>query len=239
MRAENPFIKTRPRLPPSGLGAPPRRGSTWRTQAQPEGSSPRAPTGASLLPPHLSAPHDPGPRASIPPMVVCMSKGSYFTPKVESQQMSKPVRPTIDERLAMRRCGQLAKENDAKEPNVLGVGSLNLGDASMCAFPARVRRRGAAVEGPRTLNTRPRAQVPAGKVRCRQQSVDADARAAARHRRGLRAAGARRAAARQQPHPAPRHRALLLTSVPCLASPVREWIGRGGGVHPKAQLDGG
>jgi len=114
----------------------------------------------------------------------------------------------------MRRCGQLAKENDAKAPNVLGVGSLNLGDASMCAFPARVRRRGAAVEGPRTLTTRPRAQVPAGKDRCRQQSVDADTRAAARHRRGLRAASARHAAARQQPHPAPRHRALLLTSVP-------------------------
>ena len=65
-----------------------------------------------------------------------------------------------------------------------------------------------------TLTTRPRAQVPAGKDRCRQQSVDADTRAAARHRRGLRAASARHAAARQQPHPAPRHRALLLTSVP-------------------------
>ena len=68
----------------------------------------------------------------------------------------------------MRRCGRLEKENDAKAPNVLGVGSLNLGNASMCAAPARVLRN-AAVEVPLTLTTRPRAQVPASQDRYRHQ----------------------------------------------------------------------
>ena len=105
MRAENPFIKTHPRR----LAAPPRRGSTGRTQAQPAGSCPPSP----LLPPPLFALTTLG----FGPASHRLCQG--LTPKVKRDKCprDRQVIPTIDERLGnakMRAAGKGKRREGAE-----------------------------------------------------------------------------------------------------------------------------